>query len=95
VERARKFFTIAACAAALGGFGAGSAFAGEITGNGKPVPAPANAASECSFSGYNDDFNEAAPFGGTIAQSYGLLVAQGFKDAFPSPGDACNPSKSG
>jgi hypothetical protein len=93
--RYRSLLTIVACAAALGGFGAGSAFAGEITGNGKPVPAPQNAASECSFSGYNDDLNEAAPFGGTIAQSYGLLVAQGYKDAFPSPGDACNPSKSG
>jgi hypothetical protein len=92
--RYRSLLTIAACAVAAGGFGAGSAFAGEITGNGKPVPAPDNAASECSFSGYNDDPNEAAPFGGT-AQSYGRLVAQGFKDAFPSPGDACNPSKSG
>ena len=90
--RYRSLLTVAACGAALGGFGAGSAFAGEITGNGKPVPAPDNAASECSFSGYNDDFNEAAPFGGTTAQSYGLLVAQGFKDASPSPGDACNPS---
>jgi hypothetical protein len=87
--------SLAVCTAAVGAFSAGSAFAGEITGNGKPVPAPANAASECSFSGYNDDFNEAAPFGGTIAQSYGLLVAQGFKDAFPSPGVACNPRKSG
>jgi hypothetical protein len=90
-----RLVSLAVCAAAVGAFSAGSAFAGEITGNGKPVPAPANAASECSFSGYNDDFNEAAPFGGTIAQSYGLLVAQGFKDAFPSPGVACNPRKSG
>jgi hypothetical protein len=92
--RYRSSLTIAACAAAVGAFGAGSAFAGEITGNGKPVPAPEHAQSECAFSGYNDDPNEAAPFGG-IAQSYGLLVAEGYKDAFPSPGDACNPSKSG
>jgi hypothetical protein len=90
-----RLASLAVCAAAVGAFSAGSAFAGEITGNGKPVPAPAKAASECSFSGHNDDFNEAAPFGGTIAQSYGLLVAQGYKDAFPSPGVACNPSKSG
>jgi hypothetical protein len=90
----RSLLAVAVCTVAVGGFGAGSAFAGEITGTGKPVPAPDNAASECSFSGYNDDPNQAAPFGG-IAQSYGLLVAQGFKDAFPSPGNACNPSKSG
>jgi hypothetical protein len=90
----KRLLAVAVCTVAVGGFGAGSAFAGEITGNGKPVPAPQNAASECSFSGYNDDPNEAAPFGGT-AQSYGRLVAQGAKDAFPSPGDACNPSKSG
>jgi hypothetical protein len=35
-------------------FGAGSAFAGEITGNGKPTAAPDNANSECSFSGLDD-----------------------------------------
>ena len=34
--------------------GASSAFAGEITGNGKPTAAPANANSECSFSGLDD-----------------------------------------
>lgn len=33
---------------------AGSAFAGEITGNDKPTAAPANANSECSFSGQDD-----------------------------------------
>lgn len=31
-----------------------SAFAGEITGNGKPTAAPDNANSECSFSGLDD-----------------------------------------
>ena len=34
--------------------GTGSAFAGEITGNDKPTAAPANANSECSFSGLDD-----------------------------------------
>jgi hypothetical protein len=34
--------------------GASSAFAGEITGNGKPTAAPENANSECSFSGLDD-----------------------------------------
>ena len=91
--RYRSLLATATGVAAMGAFGVGSAFAGEITGNGKPVPAPQNARSECAFSGHNDDPNEAAPFGG-VSQSYGRLVAQGFKDAFPSPGDACNPSKS-
>jgi hypothetical protein len=80
------------CAVIVGGATAGVAFAGEITGNGKPVPAPHIAQSECSFSGFNDDPNEAFPFGGT-AQSYGRLVAQLGKEAtnemFPSPGVAC------
>lgn len=30
------------------------AFAGEITGNGKPAPGAANASSECAYSGRND-----------------------------------------
>jgi hypothetical protein len=34
--------------------GTGSAFAGEITGNGKATAAPDNANSECSFSGLDD-----------------------------------------
>ena len=36
------------------GIAASSAFAGEITGNGKPTAAPENANSECSFSGLDD-----------------------------------------
>jgi hypothetical protein len=92
--RFRSLVTSMACAAALSAFGASSAFAGEITGSGKPTAGPAHAASECVFNGLNDDPNEAFPFGG-VAQSYGRLVAQGVKDEFPSPGVACNPSKSG
>jgi hypothetical protein len=42
---------VALAAAALS---AGSAFAGEITGNAKPTAAPDNANSECSFSGLDD-----------------------------------------
>lgn len=34
--------------------GVGSALAGEITGNGKDTKAPANAKSECAFSGLDD-----------------------------------------
>jgi hypothetical protein len=90
--RRRSRLAALSCAIVVGGAAAGAAFAGEVTGNGKPVPAPGVAESECSFSGFNDDPNEAFPFGGT-AQSYGRLVAQLGKTAtdamFPSPGVAC------
>jgi hypothetical protein len=64
--RSKRLFAAAACAAALGIFGAGVAFAGEITGNGKPlwtgtVTSPTgevghtlHANSICAFSGQED-----------------------------------------
>jgi hypothetical protein len=48
---------------------AGSALAGEITGNGKPTAAPANANSECSFSGLDDPDND----GFVHTQNWGQL----------------------
>ena len=49
--------------------------------------------SACAFSGLNDfDPVEEPPFD-TKTQNYGQLVQQGFKGVFPSPGDACNPTK--
>ena len=74
---------------ALVAAGAGAASAGEVTGNGKPTPAPQHAASICVYSGLNDDTAEEP--GRT--QSYGQLVRQGLKQFLPSPGDACNPTK--
>lgn len=74
--------------AALVVAGAGAASAGEITGNGKPVPAPERAASICAYSGQNDDTAEEP--GRT--QSYGQLVRQGLKPFLPKPGIACNPN---
>ena len=77
----------------------GTAFAGEITGNGKPTAGPAHANSACVFSGKND--NPGAPLSGTEdpggpSQSYGQLVRLGvladFFGATPkqfNPGDAC------
>ena len=51
------------------------------------------AQSFCAFSGLNDfDPEEEPPFD-TKTQNYGQLVQQGFKGVFPSPGDACNPTK--
>jgi hypothetical protein len=89
--------TIAAavCAFAIVGGSAGSAFAGEVTGNGKPTGGPAHANSICVFSGKNDDptapLDGSGPNGpGGVAQSYGQDVKLGLASphAF-NPGDAC------
>lgn len=50
----RKSILVLVIAMVAAAFGASSAFAGEITGNGKPTAAPENANSECSFSGLDD-----------------------------------------
>ena len=62
------------------------ALAGEITGNGKSTPvADFVAASECSFSGRNDD----ASGGNSHVQSYGMIV-RAFGQPYPGvPGDSC------
>lgn len=58
---------------------------------------PENARSICSFSGLNDDPNEAFPDDGRT-QSYGQLVKKGaiepslVKSGEPSPGTLCNPN---
>ncbi len=71
-----SLLAVALCAAAVVGLGAGSAFAGEITGNGKSTPInEGQAASICSFSGQNDGN---PPPGRT--QSYGTNVAAGQSD---------------
>jgi len=85
----KRAFVIGVCAVAIGQVTAGSAFAGEVTGNGDPTGATEHANSICVFSGKNDNPTEAFPFGG-VSQSYGQLVSKGLKDLFPSPGVACN-----
>ncbi len=50
----KSLVTAAICAATVASVGASAAFAGEITGNGKPTGAPAHANSFCAFSGQND-----------------------------------------
>ncbi|TFC42009.1 hypothetical protein E3T26_14650 [Cryobacterium sp. TMT1-21] len=87
------------CVVALGlvFVGVSSAQAGETSGNGKPVPGAEKASSVCAYSGrdlpdaqenqppqFNDDFVT----DGRV-QSYGRYVSHGFKDAVPSPGEAC------
>jgi hypothetical protein len=85
----------AVCTIALLGGTASSAFAGEITGSGKPTGGPAHANSICVFSGLNDDpgapLDGSGPNGpGGVAQSYGQNVKLGLANphAF-NPGDAC------
>ena len=60
----RQMLAVASCAVAVVAFGAGSAFAGEITGNGKPlwtntdqwgVPHTLHGNSPCAFSGQEDN----------------------------------------
>jgi hypothetical protein len=76
-----------------------TAFAGEITGNGKWIAgspdAPLNGKSECAFSGQQDDPGE-PPFRGLIAQSWGQ-IPKAVRDFLTSigmnPGISCNPTK--
>ena len=73
------------CAVVFAAVSAGSAFAGEVTGNGKPTGAPAHANSICAFSGQNDG----NPPGGRT-QSYGQDVKAGRANPHEfNPGDVC------
>jgi hypothetical protein len=81
----KKSLAVAVCAAAGIGLSTGSAFAGEVTGNGKPTGAPAHSNSICSYSGQNDGL----PPPGRV-QSYGQDVKAGRADPHVfNPGDAC------
>jgi hypothetical protein len=82
------------CAAVVTGANASAAFAGEITGNGKPTGATEHANSICVFSGKNDDPEGTNPElngPGGVSQSYGQEVKLGIQDPHGlNPGDACN-----
>jgi hypothetical protein len=95
MPRKRSMLAAAACAVILACAGASAAFAGEITGNGKPTAGPTHANSICVFSGKNDDpgapLDGSGPNGpGGPSQSYGQENRLGLIDphAF-NPGDAC------
>ena len=92
-----KKTVLAVCAAAVMGVGADAAFAGEVTGNGKPTQGPAHAASICAFSGQNDDPTGTQGEGpGGRVQSFGQDVKSGAIDPRQfNPGDACNPNAGG
>jgi hypothetical protein len=85
----RKLTVACLGSVALLAAGAGPAFAGEITGNGKPTSALTHANSICAYSGQNDTPSDPFPEGGRV-QNYGQLVRMGMKGQLPSPGVACN-----
>ena len=91
----KKYLLAAAITAAVAGLTPSAAFAGEVTGNGKPTRGPANANSICVFSGHNDDpdapLDGSGPNGpGGVSQSYGQDVKLGLQDPHVfNPGAAC------
>ncbi len=93
--RRKAAIASAVCVFALVGTNASAAFAGEITGSGKPTSGPTHANSICVFSGHNDDptapLDGSGPNGpGGTAQSYGQDVKLGLASPHQfNPGDAC------
>lgn len=80
-------------------YAAAPTYAGEVNGNGDPIPATDHAASACAFSGLNDNPVDPPPgdFPGRV-QSFGSLLKflaelLGFRlhplDADTWPGEAC------
>ncbi len=102
----RRLVAVAGCVVAVVGVGAGSAFAGEITGNGKWIAgletAPLKGKSECAYSGQNDNWVLGNPVpdedGFSRTQSWGQVGQEGrafLTSIGLNPGNACNPSQSG
>jgi hypothetical protein len=98
--RFKKVGVAVVAAAALATVGAGSAFAGEITGSGKWIAgsesAPLKGKSDCAYSGLNDNYVLGNPVpdadGFTRTQSWGQVI----RNAGPLggvPGSACNPTR--
>ena len=77
--------------------GANVVVAGEVNGNGDPIPGGVNGKSECSFSGQQDDpVADEGLFRGDRVQSWGQ-IPKAMRDFLRTigllPGDACNPRK--
>jgi hypothetical protein len=97
--RTKSLFAAVFCTAAIAGASACAAFAGEITGNGKPTAGPEHANSICVFSGQNDhpdaplslDMTVAPNGPGGTSQSFGQDVKLGLDPHVFNPGDACGP----
>src|SRR5207253_7471058 len=97
--RTKSMLAAAFCVVVMAGASAGAAFAGEVTGNGKPTAGPTHANSICVFSGQNDDPTAphsldmtVAPNGpGGRSQSFGQDVKLGLDPHVINPGKACGP----
>ena len=90
----KRFIAIVFVVAAFACLSVAAAFAGEVTGNGKPTAGPAHANSICVFSGKNDDPGAPLTGGpngpGGPSQSYGQENRLGLIDPHEfNPGDAC------
>jgi hypothetical protein len=102
----KRIVAVAICVVAAVSLTAGSAFAGEITGTGKPlwtntdqwgVPHTLHGQSACAFSGQEDnqfpdspDYDPNAPH----SQSWGASFARYAQGALGGvPGTACNPTR--
>jgi hypothetical protein len=86
----------AVCVTALGGFGAGQASAGEITGHGDTLYTndtthELHGASECAYSGLNDDY-VLGDHTASRTQTFPQFKRDFAPDLPPgTPGYACNP----
>ena len=96
----------ALCAVVVAAIGASSAFAGEITGNGKPlwtstitdpvtgeVSHTLHGQSACAFSGQEDDQFLGGPAADNHSQSWGQIARNANGALGGVPGTACNPTK--
>lgn len=95
----RSLFVAALSALMVVAIGA-TAFAGEVTGNGKPTPVQSfdpetgfHAGSICAFSGQNDDPDSTEMFDGGRVQSFGDIVQEAVK--FQKATGAFGPGKLG
>jgi hypothetical protein len=91
---ARRIAVALAAGALTLSLGAGTAFAGEITGNGKSTPIRSyHMSSICAFSGYNDDPEIEPGRKAAHVQSWGQIpkdVRAFLTSIGENPGQACN-----
>ena len=89
----RKFIAGVGLALFVASAAGGTAFAGEVTGNGKPTQGPAHAHSICAFSGLEDGSEDpTAPSGPGTTQNWGQ-IPHDVRKTLPAeehPGSACN-----
>ena len=93
----RRLLSATVCAVGIASLAAGSASAGEITGNGKWIAgsetAPLHGKSECAYSGQNDEYR-LGDLSAPRTQSWGSdFASQGAHVGVP--GTACNPTRAG